>query len=105
MFQIFKDPSGVLGLSLAFMFFFFFFSMICVLYFIISWFFFFFFFLMILGTSHTTNKYTYGNVDASDDRTDFCINTGEHTTFTQKLNKLLLRKKKKKKKKKNCYIR
>ena len=38
---------------------------------------------MMLGTSHTTNKYTYGNVDSSDDsRTDTGINTGEHTTIT-----------------------
>ena len=36
---------------------------------------------MMLGTSHTTNKYTYGNVDSS--RTDIGINTGEHTTNTR----------------------
>ena len=58
---------------------------------------------MILGTTHTTNKYTYGNVDSSDDgrkdigintgddgRTDIGINTGEHTTITQK-NKCYIR--------------
>ena len=45
---------------------------------------------MMLGTSHTTNKYTYGNVDSSDDgRTDIGINTGEHTTNTQKINVIL----------------
>ena len=45
---------------------------------------------MMLGTSHTTNKYTYGNVDSSDDcRTDIGINTGEHTTITQKINVIL----------------
>ena len=45
---------------------------------------------MMLGTSHTTNKYTYGNVDYSDDgRTDIGINTGEHTTITQKINVIL----------------
>ena len=42
---------------------------------------------MMLGTSNTTNKYTYGNVESSDDgRTDIDINTGEHTTITQKIN-------------------
>ena len=56
----------------------------------------------MLGTTHTTNKYTYGNVDSSDDgrkgtcintgddgRTDIGINTGEHTTITQKINVIL----------------
>ena len=40
---------------------------------------------MMLGTSHTTNKYTYVNVDSSDDgRTDIGINTSEHSTITKK---------------------
>ena len=45
---------------------------------------------MMLGTSHTTNKCNYGNVDSSDDgRTDIGINTDEHTTITQKINVIL----------------
>ena len=45
---------------------------------------------MMLGTSHTTNKYTCGNVDSSDDgRTDIGINTGEHATISQKINVIL----------------
>ena len=47
---------------------------------------------MMLGTSHTTNKYTYESVRSSSDdvnsHTDIGINNGEHSV-TQKLNVIL----------------
>ena len=44
---------------------------------------------IMFGTSHTTNEYTYGNVDSTDDGpTDIGINTDEHT-ITQKINVIL----------------